>query len=311
MAGTLARGWRVARTGSAFALFFAGGTLLALALPLVRRLARDRDGFDLRAQRAIRAGYALFMAYMRGIGLTRVRVEGAERLRAPGARLVVANHPTLVDTPLLAALLPQADCIANPAWADAPLLRGAIRAANYVRNDAGLAAVEEGARRLRAGRTLLVFPEGTRTPEGVALGPLKRGAAHMAVRAGVEILPVAIACRPRTLMKGQRWHDVPDRPFELTVRVLAPLHPKDVVAPGARPSVAARRVTEALGARLLEALAELGSAAPEARVGEGTGPAEAPASCDPSRDSDAGREAGRAGAPPPRPAPRRGPAAPA
>jgi len=254
MSGSLARAWRVARTGSAFAFFFGGGALLAVALPLARRLAGDPPGFDLRAQRVIRRGYQLFMGYMKGAGLIRVRLEGAERLRTPGPRVVVANHPTLIDTPLLAALLPQADCIANPEWADAPLLRGAIRAANYVRNDAGVAAVEEGVRRLREGRTILIFPEGTRTPEGEILGTLQRGAAHIAVRAGAEIVPVAITCRPRTLMKGQRWHDVPDRAFELTVRVLPPIAPKDVVPSDASPSIAARRVNDALRERLLGAL---------------------------------------------------------
>jgi 1-acyl-sn-glycerol-3-phosphate acyltransferase len=251
-----ARAWRVLRTGSAFALFFGGGALLALALPAARRLSRTPERSDLRAQAAIRRGYQVFLAYMRLAGLCRVRVEGAERLQAPGPRIVVANHPTLIDTPLLAALLPQADCIANPAWADAPLLRGAIRAANYVRNDAGLEAVEEGVRRLRAGRTLLVFPEGTRTPAGAALGPLRRGAAHIAVRAGAELVPVAITCRPRTLMKGQPWYDVPERAFDVTLRVLAPLSPKDAADGAATPSVAARRLTEALRRRLLDALAE-------------------------------------------------------
>jgi 1-acyl-sn-glycerol-3-phosphate acyltransferase len=195
------------------------------------------------------------MAYMEAAGLTRVRIEGLERLAAPGPLVVVANHPTLVDTPLLGQHMPQADCIANPEWADSPLLRGAIAAANYVRNDAGAAAIEDGVRRLREGRKLLVFAEGTRTPLGVALGPLRRGAAHMALRAGVEIVPVAIACRPRTLMKGQRWHDVPDRAFELHVRVLEPVAAKDVLDGGETPSVAARRLTEAVRERMLEALA--------------------------------------------------------
>ena len=260
MPGLAARAWRVARTGSGFALFFGGGAGLAVALPLARRLTRDPAHFDLRAQAAIRRGYRVFVGYMELVGLSRVRVEGAERLTTPGPKIVVANHPTLIDTPLLAALLPQADCIANPAWADAPLLRGAIRAANYVRNDAGVEAVEEGVRRLRAGRTLLVFPEGTRTPAGVALGPLRRGAAHIAVRAGADLVPVAITCRPRTLMKGQAWYDVPDRRFDLTLRVLPPLSPKEAADGATSPSIAARRLTESLRARLLEALAPGGEA---------------------------------------------------
>jgi 1-acyl-sn-glycerol-3-phosphate acyltransferase len=194
------------------------------------------------------------MSYLEGVGLTEVRFEGALRLREPGPRIVVANHPTLVDTPLLGQCMPQADCIANPDWADHPLLRGAIAAANYVRNDAGAEAIEEGVRRLREGRSLLIFPEGTRTPLGVPLGPLRRGAAHIALRAGVELQPVAIRCVPRTLMKGQRWHDVPDRAFELRVKALPPLLPKEVLAGGESASIAARKVTDALRARLLEAL---------------------------------------------------------
>jgi 1-acyl-sn-glycerol-3-phosphate acyltransferase len=250
-----ARAFRIARTGSAFAFFFAGGAVLAVALPLARRLAGDPAGFDLRAQRAIARGYGAFFAYMEGMGLCRVRFEGAERLRAPGPLVVVANHPTLVDTPLLGQLMPQADCIANPDWADNPLLRGAIAAAHYVRNDAGAEAIEEGVRRLRDGRRLLIFPEGTRTPLGTLLGPLRRGAAHIALRAGAEILPIAIRCEPRTLMKGQRWHDVPERAFELRVRVLEPLAPKELLDGSETASVAARKVTEAIRTRLLEALA--------------------------------------------------------
>ena len=252
----LSRDWRVARTGSAFAFFFGGGALLAGALPVARRLGGNSEGFDLRAQRWIAQGYRLFIAYMERAGLTRVRFEGGERLAGPGPLLVVANHPTLVDTPLLGHRMPQADCIANPDWADHPLLRGAIAAANYVRNDAGAEAIEEGVRRLRQGRRVLIFPEGTRTPFGVPLGPLRRGAAHIALRAGVDLTPVAIRCRPRTLMKGQRWHEVPDRAFDLTVRVLDPLAPKQVLAGDETASVAARKLTAALRERFLAALAE-------------------------------------------------------
>ena len=255
----LSRGWRILRTGSAFAFFFACTTVLNFALPAARRLAGAPPGFDRVAQRWVARAYGLFMGYMRAMRLCRVRVEGAERLAGVGPLVVVANHPTLVDTPLLGERMPQADCIVNPAWADNPLLRGVIAAANYVRNDTGAEAIEEGVARLREGRRLLIFAEGTRTPRGVTLGPLHRGAAHIALRAGAEILPVAITCEPRTLMKGRPWYEVPDRSFLLTVRVLAPLAPKDVLTGSETPSVAARKVTDALRERLLAALPPAGA----------------------------------------------------
>jgi 1-acyl-sn-glycerol-3-phosphate acyltransferase len=258
MGASLSRGWRIVRTGSSFAFFFGGGAVLAIALAIARRFTADPARFDLRAQRWIARGYGLFMGYMRAMGLCSVRIVGAEQLARAGPLVVVANHPTLIDTPLLGERMAQADCIANPTWADAPLLGSAIAAANYVRNDAGADAIEEGVARLRAGRRLLIFAEGTRTPFGVTLGPLRRGAAHIALRANAEILPVAITCEPRTLMKGQPWYQVPDRSFVLTVRVLEPFAPKDVLRGGETDSIAARKVTDAVRERLLAVLAPEG-----------------------------------------------------
>jgi 1-acyl-sn-glycerol-3-phosphate acyltransferase len=179
------------------------------------------------------------------------RISAAKR--SGGARLLVANHPTLIDTPMLVAALAQADCIAKPEWAENRFLGPAIAAANYIRRETGSAVVEEGARRLAAGRTLVIFPEGTRTPAGARLGRFHRGAAHVALRAGLPIQPILITAQPRSLMKGQHWYDVPDRPIRLVVRELPELDPKEVLRGGETTSLAARRVTEALRERFLAA----------------------------------------------------------
>lgn len=249
----MGRLWRRVRTASAFALFGVGGVVLALGvLPLARWLSAA-DDFDLRAQGWIQRGYGMFVGYMSAVGLIRVtRMPAAEPVL--GGCLVVANHPTLIDTPLVVAGFSQADCIAKTEWAENRFLGPAIAAANYIRRDTGSAVVEEAVRRLDAGRTLVVFPEGTRTPEGVRLGRFQRGAAHVALRAGLPIHPILITARPRTLMKGQKWYDVPDRPLGLTIRSLEALDPKDVLHGGETTSLAARRVTEALRARFLDAL---------------------------------------------------------
>jgi len=247
------RFWRRLRTGSAFTLFGVCGAILGLVvLPLARRLS-SADDFDLRAQRWIQRAYLVFMDYMSAVGLVSIERITPETIRG-GARLLVANHPTLIDTPLLVAGFPQADCVANSEWAENRFLGPAIAAANYIRRDTGSAVVEEGARRLAEGRTLVIFPEGTRTPEGEQLGRFHRGAAHVALRAGLPIQPILITAHPRTLMKGQNWYDVPDRPLQLVVRELPELDPKEVLEGGETISLAARRVTEALRERFLAAL---------------------------------------------------------
>ena len=95
MPSHLEKSWRLLQTGLSFAVF--GGIVLALgfvAIPLSRRLARDPQPDDLRAQRWIHRGARCFIGFARGIGLMRVDRVGTDRLRAGGPLLVVANHPT-------------------------------------------------------------------------------------------------------------------------------------------------------------------------------------------------------------------------
>jgi 1-acyl-sn-glycerol-3-phosphate acyltransferase len=141
----------------------------------------------------------------------------------------------------------------NAPRSDNFFLRGLIRAAGYVRNDAGASIVRECAERLSRGRSLVVFPEGTRSPAG-DLGPFQRGVARIAMEAGCDLLPVAITCEPPTLRKGQKWYDLPERPFHATVRVLEPVSSDPARSSGESVSVAARRLTAELRESLSKGL---------------------------------------------------------
>lgn len=245
----LARWRRIAATGFAFTCFGIGAVLLALLVfPLGRLGAATPEAADARVQRWIHLGFRGFRRLMEGLGLLHTRWIGLEALHTPGAKLVVANHPTLIDVVHLVAELPQADCIVNDARTRNPFLALAAREAGYLSNARGPELVAACAARLRAGRTVLLFPEGTRSPEK-GLQPFHRGAAHVALAAGVPLVPVAIRCEPRTLMKGRPFWDVPERAAAYTLRVLEPI-PAGSEA-GVSIAVAARRTTAELRRRLL------------------------------------------------------------
>jgi 1-acyl-sn-glycerol-3-phosphate acyltransferase len=257
LARRLARLSRAARTGVAFATFGLAGILFALFVaPVLRWLPGSPRERDFRGQRLVHRWFRFFDRFMQGLGLHRVRIEGAERLRAPG-QLVVANHPTLIDVVLLVAQLPQCDCVVKRAAWSNPFMRWVVQAAGYVPNDLGEGLIEACAERLAAGRTLLLFPEGTRSPER-GLGPFQRGAAHVALRAGRPLLPVFIHCDPPTLMRGQPWYDVPDRRFEYRIEVGDPIEPERDQEGGR--GAAARRLTAALRDFYEERLAAVGAA---------------------------------------------------
>jgi 1-acyl-sn-glycerol-3-phosphate acyltransferase len=251
----LPRAVRIAATGFAFVAFGLAALLLALTVfPVCRATARSRSEADDRVQALIHRGFRAFLRLVEGLGLIRTRWLGADVLRTPGAKLVVANHPTLLDVVQLIAVLPQADCVVSDARLRNPFLHLAARAAGYLTNARGAALVEDCAARLRAGRTVLLFPEGTRSPAD-GLHPLRRGAAHIALAAGAALQPVSIRCEPRILRKGQPFWDVPERAAQFTLRALAPLDPLTCIAAGIARGDAARRITAQLQARLAEAAA--------------------------------------------------------
>jgi len=150
-----------------------------------------------------------------------------------------------MDTPVIGAQMPQVDLVVNQSYAKNPFLAGAVRAAGYISNVEGAGVVEKVVERLRAGRSVVIFPEGTRSPKE-GLGKFYRGAAHAALRSGCDLVPVVITVEPRKLMKGQKWYDLPEQPIEMDVRVLEPISPSKSLTGSEPVGMAARRVTAAL-----------------------------------------------------------------
>lgn len=249
------KAWRLAVHGAAFLLFGAGSLVLVfIVFPLIRFSAPGHDAATLRTQKAIQSVFRLFVRFLVIFGaMENVRMSGGERLTEKPGRLIVANHPTLIDVVVLGARLPQVDCVAKGALWENPFLRGVMRAAGYIPNDDGPALVERTAERLRAGRNVLLFPEGTRSPEG-GLGPFSKGFARVALSAGCEVLPVVIRCDPPALSKGRPFHRIPSRKVQMDLSVLPPLRASDLVDPAMPAPLAAKALTSAVRGLMEERL---------------------------------------------------------
>jgi len=238
---------RIAAAGL-FAAFGVGALALVVGVIPLARLADLAAARDLVAQRWIQRAFRVFTWLGEALHVWGVEVRGAERL-ASGPALVVANHPSLVDVVFLIAQLPQADCVVKAGAFRNPFLRGIVSLAGYIPNRDGPELVAECTRRLRAGRTLVLFPEGSRSPAR-GLRPFKRGAARIALASGAPLRPIWIECRPRILGKHQPWWAIPGERVRYTLRVGADVSARDLAGEHSD-AVAARRATEALQ-RLIE-----------------------------------------------------------
>jgi 1-acyl-sn-glycerol-3-phosphate acyltransferase len=246
----LNRGWRVIATGFSFAGFGVGGLLLGgIVFPLLLVVMRHRQRRSAFARWTIHHLFRLFVAMICGLGLCSLEVRGRERLHRRGL-LILASHPSLIDVVFLMSLVRDADCIVKAALLRNPFTRGPVRAAGFVCNDSGPGLIDDCMASVRAGRNLIVFPEGTRTPAGSALGRLQRGAANLAVRGELSITPVRITCSQQMLGKSDKWWRVPRRAGHFVIDVGDDIPVDSHLAEVGAHALAARRLNDELARHL-------------------------------------------------------------
>jgi 1-acyl-sn-glycerol-3-phosphate acyltransferase len=242
----LDRAWRIVATGLGFAAFAIGSLALGvIVFPLLHLAVRDRQRAALLARTLIRFIFRGLVRAMQVAGVLTVEVHGLGRLRG-GGRLILANHPTLIDVVLLMALVERGDCLVKGALGRNPLTRGVVRAAGFVFNDdGGEELLADCMRSVRTGNSLIIFPEGTRTSR---TGPmrLQRGAARVAVHGAVDITPVRIRCTPGTLAKGEKWYRVPHRRPHFRIEVDETIAVSPFIAKAANHALAARHLNQHL-----------------------------------------------------------------
>lgn len=143
-----------------------------------------------------RAGLAgtYFISYVVGL---RVRIEGREKV-PPGVCLFLANHTSFVDpVPIVWGIRRRIAILAKKSLFSIPVISWAFRLAHFVpvdrsKREAAMASVDVAAQRMKEGISFLAYPEGTRSYDGRLL-PFKKGVFVMAIKAGVPIIPMALA----------------------------------------------------------------------------------------------------------------------
>jgi len=248
--------WSLFGTGLSFFMFGAGGVLTwGLLFPLFEKFLGDGVKKKQRARWLMHRIFQSYMEFMRIIGILNYRVSGGERLLAPG-RVVVANHPCLLDIVFLISQIPNATCIVKPALIANPFMRIPIRAMGYIYAEDPEVLIDRCEAELREGGSLIIFPEGTRTTTGKPI-KFQRGAAAIALQSDAPMLPITLGCSPTTLTKHEKWYQIPEKKFTLTMDVGDDIGFTSVPDQTSR-TVAARRMTQELEAYFIEKLANHG-----------------------------------------------------
>lgn len=143
----------------------------------------------------IARGWARSLLWLCGIT---VHLRGMEHVEKDRVYLVMANHQSLFDIPLINALMNiRIRFLAKKSLGLIPIFGWYLWAGRYIFIDrsnprVSHRSIEAAVPKLKQGPSLAIFPEGTRSPDG-RLQPLKRGGFILAIESQVPILPVGIA----------------------------------------------------------------------------------------------------------------------
>jgi 1-acyl-sn-glycerol-3-phosphate acyltransferase len=185
----------------AWSWFIAGALLLLVAPPvlLVARLANKSDWVYPWANWGART-------WLRLSGV-KVRVTGPELLDPKQAYVFVANHWSYLDAaPLFAFTGRRMGMVGKKELLKAPILGYGMGFVNVIaidrsNRDRAVETLKIATARLRSGISFGVCPEGTRARPGEML-PFKKGAFHMAVQAGVSVVPIALKNSDKLMGRG-------------------------------------------------------------------------------------------------------------
>ena len=178
---------------------------------------------DVTGARQMRVARAWARMLLRLSGV-QVDVHGLRKIDPGAGYVVVANHASYMDTPVVLAHIPvQFRFLAKQRLFSIPFLGGHLRRAGHIpvpreNPREALKTMGEAGRIIRErGISVLIFPEGGRSLEG--LQEFKEGAAYIAIKAGAPVLPVAL----RGTMDVLPMHSVHVRPGRVTVCIGDPI----------------------------------------------------------------------------------------
>lgn len=237
--------YRTLATGFCFVCFGLGGLLLSLTvLPLQKLFIRDEQRSKAAARRTVHRSFGFFLGLMRFTGIFNFDLSARQHLAGVQGKIIIANHPSLIDVVALIAMIPNADCVVKAQLFRNPFMRGVISSTGYISNSDPDKLLDDCTASLKQGNNLIIFPEGTRSKPGQPLH-FQRGAANIALRSGCAYIALQISCKPSTLTKEEHWYNVPRSKPTLAIHFL-----KAIDTAGyynlSSPSLAARQLTRDL-----------------------------------------------------------------
>ena len=196
--------WRVFVKLFSFFIFGLGSVLISIiAFPVMKLLFPNPKKFRTAGHKVISYLFRFFIMLMTVIGCSYLTTPDRKKFRNLKSKIIVANHPSILDVVMLISLIPNADCIVNAYLSGKNILHIIVRQLYIPTSLSHEEIMQKCTETLHEGNCLIIFPEGTRSKPG-GQHPYKKGAARVALASGCSILPVYMGGNDK---RGLRKHD--------------------------------------------------------------------------------------------------------
>lgn len=171
--------------------FGLGAIILAiLVFPFIRLFTLAHKDFGIIARAYVSHTFRVFLKNLEICKTSMLKVEDRQAFRNIHSKVIIANHPSLLDFVYIMSLVPNSTCIVRGSLTRTPL-RGVIKQA-YITNNTDFNEVLVECKKLTdKGCNVIVFPEGTRSPR-IGRNNYKKGAARIALYCGCDVQPLFI-----------------------------------------------------------------------------------------------------------------------
>jgi 1-acyl-sn-glycerol-3-phosphate acyltransferase len=157
-----------------------------------------------------------------------IRIEGRDKAVKGTTYVIISNHQSILDILLINCLRYKFKWISKVENIKVPVIGWYLKMADYIivnrgNEESKIEMLEKSYRSLKRGTSIMMFPEGTRSPDN-EIGFFKRGAFQLAMQANVPILPVLIDGTGDILPKHGL---IFSSGYRIRIRVLDPVYPED------------------------------------------------------------------------------------
>lgn len=174
-----------------YVYFGVGAMILAIFIfPWIRFLVHGKEKYQVAARRFVSGTFCHFVHFMQITKAADMKVSSIAPFHNLRGKIIIANHPSILDFVYIMSLVPNANCIVRGNLTHT-VLRGVIKQC-YIVNTLDFnelcALCKET---LDKGNCVIIFPEGTRTPRH-GNNPYKKGAARIALYAACDVQPILV-----------------------------------------------------------------------------------------------------------------------